>query len=124
MRPTTQLSICNRCRPERGRGRGATGGERLHDAVASSFGGWARRENVSVVPWDCLGACDRACAVSLRAPGKFVIVLGGLDPSASVAPLIEYATTYVRSSSGYVSREDRPAALRSSVVASIPPVDP
>jgi len=123
MESTTQLAVCIRCRPVRaGRGdRRGTGGERLHRALSDGRAAWARREHVQVVAWDCLGACDRACAVSLRAPGKFVVVLGGLDPDAAEAPLVEFATLYARSATGFLSREERPPALRQSLVAQVPP---
>ena len=122
MAAENQLAICVLCRPERsGRGRTETGGQRLLRTLETSHAAWARREGIALVGWECLGACDRACAVSLRAPGKFVTVLGGLDPVAGLAPLVEFATAYARAESGYVARADRPHALRSAVVASVPP---
>ena len=115
------LLICNRCRPLRsGRsGRDDTEGRRLHRELADQEG-WRRRESVEVVEWECLGACDRACAVALRAPGKFTMVLGGVS-TAEAAALRELTTLYARSPTGYVVRAERPTSLRRSLVANIPP---
>ena len=82
MAHTTQLTVCTRCLPRRGV-KGATGGQLLHDALASQSR-WLGRESIELVAWDCLSACDQACAVSLRAPGKFVLVLGGCRPRLSL----------------------------------------
>jgi len=92
----------------------------LFDTLAAQTR-WLRRESIQLVDWDCLGACDHACAVSLRAPGKFVLVLGGLS-EAMVSPLIELGTAYAQSATGYLARPERPAALRSAVLVQVPPV--
>jgi len=121
MKQPVQLSICRTCRPERSRGRGITGGWRLHDAVMERFAPWLHREGVEVVLFDCLGACGRSCTASLRAVGKVTVVLGDLDPEGAAAPLAEYAIRYARSASGHLPRQERPAPLRHAVVARLPP---
>jgi predicted metal-binding protein len=82
------------------------------------------RAQVSVRGTRCLWACQRSCAVHLRAKGRPGYVLVELSPDlASAEALLDYAALYAASSDGHVPYRLWPQALRGHFLCRIPVVD-
>lgn len=116
----TTIFVCVTCRaeaepplPMEGRA-----GRRLHDALVAAVGD---DPAVSLVPVECLSVCKRPCTVSLAAPGKWTYVYGDL-PAEGAAPLIlDAARLYGATADGLIPWKQRPQALKTGVVARVPP---
>jgi predicted metal-binding protein len=91
--------------------------------LVARFASWARRENFDLVPYECLSVCPRPCGLALRAEGKFTYVFGDLTPDEDEAAIIECATLYRRTKTGFLPREERPRALQASILARVPPLN-
>jgi predicted metal-binding protein len=119
------LFVCASCRlpGEDREPREKRAGARLYRTLTERFSAWARREGFAIVPYECLSVCPRPCGIALRAPGKFTYVFGDLKPGETESALIECATLYRRSASGFLPREGRPQALRGAILARIPPLE-
>ncbi len=93
-------------------------GAHLHAALAAD-----PPEGVTVVPVECLSACDNGCSVALQAPGKWGYVYGFMEPES--APDIRLgAEAYARAPDGLVPWRERPVIFRKQSLARIPPLAP
>ena len=54
-----------------------SGGERLLEQL-QALNRTAPVAEFSIEPNECLGACDRACAIAFNAPGKYIYLFGDL----------------------------------------------
>jgi predicted metal-binding protein len=119
------LFVCTSCRRpgEEREPRELRSGARLFRNLSERSAGWARREGFVILACDCLSVCPRPCGIALRAPGKFVYVFGDLVPGEAESAVIECATLYRRSSTGFLPREERPRVLRAGVLSRIPPLE-
>jgi len=59
----------------------------------------------------------------LRAPGKFTYVFGDAKPRETESAIIECATLYRNSKTGFLPREQRPLTLRAGILARVPPLE-
>lgn len=67
--------------------------------------------------------CQRSCGIALRAPGKHVYVFGDMRPGETEDAIVECASLYRRTPSGFLVREERPPVLRAAILARIPPLE-
>jgi predicted metal-binding protein len=115
------LIACETCRPADRDEQGRAAGERLiRELRAAHEAGVGTDVEVSTVR--CLWACQRSCAVHLRAPGRAGYVLVGFDPTRDAAEaILEYATLYAQSETGAVPYKTWPAGVRGHFLCRLPP---
>lgn len=123
-RPTT-IYVCIRCNytqsdAERA---GARSGSHLYAEVERQFAAWPHRAAFTLTPVECMSNCKRACTVALAAPEKYTYMFGDLKPGAeAAAAVLTCAQFYATKSDGFMDRVERPEALRSAILARIPPL--
>ena len=128
---TPTLSICLTCRDRREDVRGdLRGGARLAMAVGALAAGQDPAAIPTAMPARlrgvrCMSQCKRACVVSLTAPGAFTYVFGDLDPEnpAHLQAVLDLIPLYLAAPEGFLRRDQRPEALRASILGRLPPLD-
>ncbi len=117
--PTT-VYVCVTCRTEGEPPLPLAGraGRRLLDALGAELGADTA---FGLVPVECLSVCKRPCTVSFAAPGKWTYVYGDLLPETAVPVLVEAARLYAATPDGLIPWKQRPPAIRTGVVARVPP---
>ena len=118
--PPTTIYVCVTCRTE---GEPALplearAGRRLLGALQAAVGPGTGVELVGV---ECLSVCKRPCTVSFAAPGKWTYVYGDLPPETAAPVVIEAARLYGATPDGLIPWKQRPAAIKTGVVARVPP---
>lgn len=117
--------VCSTCRfsPNRreddeGRRGGAVLAAHLRDVQARE----ATYAQVAVQEMPCLFACQRHCAVHVRAPGKVGYVLGDFVPSDDAArAILDYAVRHADSAEGMVRYADWPEGVKGHFIVRTPP---
>ena len=119
---TSVLSICLPCRDGNEALTKTRGGARLAQAVLDRIDGKKVFELRGV---RCMSQCKRPCIASLSARECFTYVFGDLDPDRAdhVDALLEFVSLYNAATEGFLKREDRPEALRASILGRFPPID-
>ena len=121
---TTEVIVCTTCRPAGASRDLPAAGAALFDAVQiaqlqDDAGAFA---HVRVRGVECLNSCSRACSVAFQAPGKHTYLFGDLVPDDETAEhVLLCAAQHARASDGTLVRNDRPARLRSGILAKLPP---
>jgi predicted metal-binding protein len=115
------LIACETCRPadrdEQGRAAGERFIEQLRAAHTSGVG-----SEITLSTVRCLWACQRSCAVHLRAPGRPGYVLVGFEPTPDAAQaLLEYASLYAQSEAGAVPYKSWPVGVKGHFLCRLPP---
>ena len=80
-------------------------------------------DGVSVVPVECLSACNQGCSVALSAPGRWSYVYGRLS-DAHASDVVAGAAAYGAAPDGLVPWRSRPEIFRKQSLARIPPILP
>jgi predicted metal-binding protein len=116
------LIACETCRPADRDAEGRAAGERFIEALREAHAeGHGADVELSTVR--CLWACQRSCAVHLRAPGRPGYVLVGFEPTRDAAEaLLGYATLYAQSETGAVPYKTWPAGVKGHFLCRLPPV--
>lgn len=115
--PTTLL-VCSRCRC------GEPGDRPREGSVLAELLAALPASHIKLQPIACMSGCKRACAIGLQAPGKVSCLFGDLPPtSKAAAQAIELAQMHNLSATGYLLRNERPALLKESIPARIPPFE-
>jgi len=96
-----------------------TPGKRLHGAILEA----GVPDGVSVVPVECLSACNQGCSVALSAPGRWSYVYGRLS-DANASDVVAGAAAYAAAPDGLVPWRSRPEIFRKQSLARIPPILP
>lgn len=115
--PTTVL-VCVNCRAEGEPDGDTRAGRRLHDALATAASG---RDDLRVVPVECLSVCRRPVTIGFVAPAKWTYLYGDFAPETA-ADILACADLYAAAPDGLIPWKSRPAALKKGVVARIPPL--
>ena len=117
----TEVIVCTTCRPAGASRDAAAAGQGLLDSVRTLHGG-DLRAGVRVRGIACMSGCSRACTVALQAAGKPTYYFGDLlaDPETA-AQVLACAGLHARSVAGALPRSERPARLRSGILAKLPP---
>lgn len=115
------LIACETCRPADRDAEGRAAGERFIEALRAAHAeGHGAEVELSTVR--CLWACQRSCAVHLRAPGRPGYVLVEFEPTRDAAEaLLDYATLYVQSETGAVPYKTWPAGVKGHFLCRLPP---
>src|ERR1700753_3680591 len=112
------LHVCVTCRAGESVAEGeATPGARLHRATAAI----AAPAGVTVVPVECLSACNNGCSVALSAPGRWAYVYGRMS-EANAKDILAGAAAYAAAPDGLVPWSSRPEIFRKQSLARIPPL--
>lgn len=85
------------------------------------FGTRIAGSQLEVRPAECLSLCPRPCGIALSSVGKWTYLFGDQKPRESARSIIELVSLYLSSESGLMPREQRPDALRASVLGRVPP---
>lgn len=119
--PTTEVIVCTTCRPPGASRDEPAAGALLFEAVLAAQGR-AAQPLVRVRGMACLSSCSRACSVAFQAPGKHTYLFGDLQPDAETAEhVLACAGMHAAASDGNLLRNERPARLRSGILARLPP---
>ncbi len=114
-----RLHICTTCKAglpvEEG---GACAGLKLYQAIAAL----PAPDGVTVLPVECLSACNAGASVSLSRPGAWSYVYGRMT-EADAADILAGAAAYARSPDGLVPWRERPLIFRKQSLARIPPME-
>lgn len=114
-----RLHICMTCKAglavEEG---GACMGARLWAAVQAL----PAPEGVTIVPIECLSACNSGAAVALSQPGAWGYVYGRMTDE-NAADILLGAAAYARTRDGLVPWRERPVIFRKQSIARIPPME-
>jgi predicted metal-binding protein len=112
------LHVCITCRAGQAVPEGEiTPGSRLHKAIAA-LGAPA---GVTIVPIECLSACNNGCSVALSAPGRWAYVYGRMS-EVNAKDILAGAAAYAAAPDGLVPWRSRPEVFRKQSLARIPPM--
>jgi predicted metal-binding protein len=113
------LHVCITCRAGQTIPDGEpTPGSRLHQAIVDL----GAPPDVTVVPVECLSACNNGCSVALSAPGRWAYVYGRLS-EANARDVLAGAAAYAAAPDGIVPWRTRPEIFRKQSLARIPPIN-
>jgi predicted metal-binding protein len=116
---TVTLHVCITCRAGQTLGEGETApGARLHAAIRDL----GAPDGVTIVPVECLSACNQGCSVALSAPGRWSYVYGRMS-EANAQDIVAGAAAYAAASDGIVPWRTRPEIFRKQSLARIPPIN-
>jgi predicted metal-binding protein len=112
------LHVCITCKAGQAIPEGqATPGKLLHQAIAEI----GAPEGVTIVPVECLSACNNGCSVALSAPGRWSYVYGRMSQD-NARDILAGAAAYAAASDGLVPWRSRPEIFRKQSLARIPPL--
>jgi predicted metal-binding protein len=89
----------------------------LHQAITEI----GAPEGVTVVPVECLSACNNGCSVALSAPGRWSYVYGRMSRE-NASDIVAGAAAYAAAADGLVPWRARPEIFRKQSLARIPPI--
>ena len=122
--PKSTLHVCVSCRPP-----GAPrepqekrAGYILYRLLRDALGTSPLKHQVDIKPAECLSVCPRPCGIALSRAGTWTYLFGDQEPEQNVQDILDCVALYCESSDGYLSRDDRPKALRAAILGRIPPV--
>jgi predicted metal-binding protein len=119
--PITEVIVCTTCRPPGASRELPAAGAALFEAVQAAHQQDAA-PSVRVRGMACLSSCGRACSVAFQAPGKHTYLFGDLVPDAETAEhVLICAGMHAAASDGNLLLNERPARLRSGILARLPP---
>jgi predicted metal-binding protein len=112
------LHVCITCRAGQAIPEGEpTPGARLRDAIVEA----GVPSCVTLVPVECLSACNQGCSVALSAPGRWSYVYGRLS-DANARDVVAGAAAYAAAPDGIVPWRTRPEIFRKQSLARLPPI--
>jgi predicted metal-binding protein len=112
------LHVCITCKAGQSVPEGQpTPGKLLHQAI-SKIGA---PEGVTIVPVECLSACNSGCSVALSAPGRWSYVYGRMSRD-NAQDIVAGAAAYAAAPDGLVPWRSRPEIFRKQSLARIPPI--
>ena len=113
------LHVCITCKAGQSIPEGqAPPGKLLHQAIAEI----GAPEGVTIVPVECLSACNNGCSVALSAPGRWSYVYGRMS-EANAQDIVAGAAAYAAAPDGIVPWRTRPEIFRKQSLARIPPIN-
>ncbi|MCZ8374183.1 MAG: DUF1636 domain-containing protein [Beijerinckiaceae bacterium] len=111
------ITICTTCRQAEA-GPEIRPGARLADALEGM-----PESGIVIRRTQCLSVCTRACTAALSGPGRYTFLFGDLDPERDGPALVEMAKAMAGQPFGFVPWKARPEALRSRIIARVPPLE-
>ena len=119
--PPITVFVCTSCkRPLPGVGPEAfdTPGADFATELLSRLDG----QNIIVEPIECLAVCKRPLTIALSGEGRFLYLIGDLDPALHLDDVVSASRAYAATSNGIVPWRERPQTFRKGVVARVPPL--
>lgn len=116
----TRLHICTTCKAGQPvlEGEPCTGAA-LHEAISAQ----PAPEGVTVIPVECLSACNWGASIALSKPGAWGYVYGRMRVEHA-ADILAGAAAYAAAPEGLVPWRSRPVIFRKQSIARIPPMEP
>lgn len=117
------LFVCTTCAKVRAADASShqSGGQQLFDQLSQLSQQWDLADRFSVQPVACMFVCEKFCAISFSAPGKYTYLFGNLSLHDSLTAILDCATNYYRHPEGLLPYGSRPEPLKTTVLARIPP---
>ena len=72
---------------------------------------------------DCMAGCDTPRTVGFQAAGKAQYLFGGIQTSAEIEALAQFAHQYQTLADGWCNASDRPAPLYTKTLSRMPWID-
>ena len=79
-------------------------------------------QNIIVEPIECLAVCKRPLTIALSGEGRFLYLIGDLDPALHLDDVVSASNAYAATHNGIVPWRERPQTFRKGVVARVPPL--
>jgi predicted metal-binding protein len=113
--------VCTSCK------RAIEGGPEAFDTPGKDFAAalaarLAEDHTITVEPVECLAVCKRSLTIALSGEGRFMYLIGDLDPVAHLDDVASATKAYAATDNGIVPWRERPPTFRKGVVARIPPL--
>ena len=96
-----------------------TPGREFASALTARLG---PESKITVEAVECLAVCKRPLTVALSGEGRFMYLIGDLDPALHLDDVASAACAYAATDTGIVPWRERPQTFRKGVVARIPPL--
>ena len=118
-----KLHVCTSCRPSGFPRDPATNrpGFKLFQELSSLLDKNLLRDQIELVPTECLSLCPRPCGIALSRNNSWTYLFGDQDAEKTAKDILDCVITYMQSSDGLLLRKDRPETLQSSILGRIPP---
>lgn len=118
---SSTLYVCVTCRgASPAAAEGLRPGARLLAAIEQRLD--ASGDGLAVVPVECLSNCQRGCSAAVAAAGKWTYVIGDLDPDLHAGDIVDFARLHQAHALGLPVWRERPAHIRKSTIARVPPM--
>jgi predicted metal-binding protein len=118
---THTLFVCTTCATMRLGAQAKSDGQRLLEQLTELAQGWELQEQFAIRAVKCMFVCEKSCAVSLAAAGKYTYLFGHLRDEDSAEAILDCARSYYAHPEGLLPYGVRPEALKTNVLARIPP---
>ena len=97
-------------------------GKALATELATRVRAAGASDDVLVEPVECLAVCKRPATIALSGEGRWMYLIGDLDPALHLDDIVSAARAYAASGNGIVPWRERPQIFRKGVVARVPPL--
>ena len=97
-------------------------GRELAAALTAAVTQAGATDEVLVEPVECLAVCKRPATIGLSGGGRWMYLIGDLDPALHLADILGAARAYAATRNGIVPWRERPPIFRKGVVARLPPL--
>lgn len=119
MSSTHTLFVCTTC--AKAHESSPSGGQQLLSQLTKLAENWELEGQFSIQPVKCMFVCEKSCAISFTADGKYTYLFGHLNASDSAPAILECAQHYYQHPDGLLPYSSRPEPLKTTVLARIPP---
>lgn len=118
-----KLHVCTSCRPSGFPRDPATNrpGFKLFQELSSLLDKNLLRDQIELVPTECLSLCPRPCGIALSRNNSWTYLFGDQDAEKTASDILDCAITYIQNTDGLLPRKDRPETLQPSILGRIPP---
>ena len=118
-----KLHVCTSCRPSGFPRDPATNrpGFKLFQELSSLLDKNLLRDQIELVPTECLSLCPRPCGIALSRNNSWTYLFGDQDAKKTASDILDCAITYIQNPDGLLLRKDRPETLQPSILGRIPP---
>ena len=118
-----KLHVCTSCRPSGFPRDPATNrpGFKLFQELSSLLDKNLLRDQIELVPTECLSLCPRPCGIALSRNNSWTYLFGDQDAEKTASDIRACAITSIQSPAGLLPRKDRPETLQPSILGRIPP---
>ena len=118
-----KLHVCTSCRPSGFPRDPATNrpGFKLFQELSSLLDKNLLRDQIELVPTECLSLCPRPCGIALSRNNSWTYLFGDQDAEKTAIDILDCSITYIQNPDGLLPRKDRPETLQPSILGRIPP---